>query len=268
MIIIGAIIVFLIIFAIGLSSVRQYKENKAKKLKEKMLSHRRTIQDIEQLLSEMDIFPKNPELIKLLNQRILRSLHRIKELSPKSNIAVNRQIEEIEQTIDELDNFKVLSQEQKITIPRDEKQQLTMLRCIKKLKIILKAERKHKAIDNNTLSTQSELLFNIHHKIVVESAQQRGETALQKKQWGSALHYFNKALHILNEGKEVDEYSEAKKVEITEKLDFIGQQMKQLELDAEKIKQDKAKKQKQSDEETKSSDDINIDVLFQPKQKW
>ncbi len=100
-------------------------------------------------------------------------------------------------------------------LPDNEQQLVSILQCIKKLRIILKSEQSKGALDAQTFTSEDNLLASLQLKINIESLVKRGTQAFSKEMLGSARQYFEKALQSLASSSVKSEYVAAKQAEVT-----------------------------------------------------
>ena len=146
------------------------------------------------------------------------------------------------------------SSEEVFIVPENEQQILTILQCIKKIRIILKSEQSKGILDAQTFTKEDQRLDAMQLKINIESLIKRGGQAQSKEMLGSSRQYFEKALQTLASHPLKTEYVATKQVEIANRLAGISDSLKNTNA------QDAAKKTK--------SEENDLDILFQPKKKW
>lgn len=139
-------------------------------------------------------------------------------------------------------------------LPDNEKQILSTLQCIKKLRAILKSEQTKGTLDPQTFTQEDQRLDAMQLKINIESLLKRGSQAQSKEMFGSARQYFEKALQTLANHSTKTEYTIAKNAEIAKLLEEITDSLKITNAS------DAAKKAK--------NEENDLDILFQPKKKW
>ena len=176
-----------------------------------------------------EILPENKQLVA-----------RVKEMETRVNASKSNKTE--------------AASEQSFTLPDSEQQLVSVLQCIKKLRITLKSEQSKGNLDPQTFTQEDNKLSAMQLKIGVETLQKRGMIAYQKEMLGSSRQYLEKALQTIAENPIQTEYCTVKKQEISNILEEITSALKNTNA------KDAAKKAK--------SEEDDLDLLFQPKKKW
>ena len=141
------------------------------------------------------------------------------------------------------------------SLPDNDRQVLELVKTLKKLKAILRAEHNKGKVDPSIFSQEEMRIDNLQLRINVESMITRARAACFMKQYGSSKQMVTKALNTLHtiKGQTPNDPFIARKVdEAKQLLDEI--------MGAQKHSEPSAPKQK------KEGDDL--DMLFQPKKKW
>jgi len=252
-IIIGLIIA-LIIFVVVVSAIQQHKEKQNAEKRTKVAKQKAIIDENEELLVNLANLPPNPSLVKILSKRSLNAANLMLELMPSTK-GIKKRVDELkiryEAATDLATNKK---SEDNFILPDNDQQILAILQCIKKLRTTLKSEQNKGFLDAQTFTEEDNRLDAMQLKISIESLVKRGSQAQSKEMLGSARQYFEKALQTLAKHPLKTEYVSTKQTEITKQLADITDSLKTTNAS------DAAKKAKDEENE--------LDVLFQPKQKW
>ncbi|MBL0711486.1 MAG: FeoB-associated Cys-rich membrane protein [Colwellia sp.] len=252
--IIVGLIIALIIFVVVVSAIQQHKEKQEAEKRVKIAKQKAIIDESEELLLNLSNLPSSPSLAKILNRRSLNAAKIMQELMPDTNGIKNR-IQELTSRFEaSKDLAKNQTDDEVFMLPDNEQQVLTVLQCIKKLRVTLKSEQTKGVLDAQTFTKEDQRLDAMQLKINIESLVKRGSQAQSKEMLGSARQYFEKAIQTLAKHPLKTEYVAAKQSEISEKLSSITDSLKSTNA------QDAAKKAKNEENE--------LDVLFQPKKKW
>jgi hypothetical protein len=141
-----------------------------------------------------------------------------------------------------------------ISLPDNDKQIISMIQGIKKLRTILRAEHARGNIDTQQVVQEDRRLESLQLRINVESQIKRGNQAKSNHMLGSARQCFEKALITLSNASHVDEYVNSKRIEVNQILADIAEELKEGNL-----------RDRQKKAEAENND---LDVLFAPKRKW
>ncbi len=250
-----SIIVVLIIFVVVVTAIQQHKEKLEAEKRINVARQKAIIDEDEELILSLTNLPPNPGINKILNLRSLNAVKAIKALTPEKK-SLNSLIKDLTSRIqlaqDTMD--KTTSTENKFTLPDNEKQTIVILQCVKKLRVVLKSERNKGVISPELFKKEDQYLEIIQLKINVESLMNRGMQAKNKQMIGSARQYYEKALLTLSKSPSTNEYITKKKAEIGTLLTSLAKSLKSVNA------QDAATKAK--------SEENELDIIFQPKQKW
>jgi len=252
-IIIGLIIA-LILFVVVVSAVQQHKEKQNAEKRTQVAKQKAIIDENEELLVNLTNLPSNPNLVKILSKRSLNAAKVMLELMPETK-GIKKRIHELKTRYEAATDLATNKKsEDNFILPDNDQQILAMLQCIKKLRTTLKSEQSKGVLDAQTFNEEDNRLDAMQLKISIESLMKRGSQAQNKEMLGSARQYFEKALQTLAKHPLKTEYVATKQTEITAQLAGITDSLKTTNAS------DAAKKAKDEENE--------LDVLFQPKQKW
>tara|TARA_R110002167_G_scaffold328713_1_gene535225 strand:- start:93450 stop:94217 length:768 start_codon:yes stop_codon:yes gene_type:complete len=252
--IIVGLIVTLIIFVVVVSAIQQHKEKLAAEKRAKVAKQKAIIDESEELILNLVNIPSSPNLVQILNKRCLNAAKIMQKLMPEVNGLKNK-INELSVRLEAAEDLAASqNNDENFILPDNEKQILSTLQCIKKLRAILKSEQTKGALDPHTFTQEDQRLDAMQLKINIESLIKRGSQAQSKEMFGSARQYFEKALQTLANHSTKTEYTMAKNAEIAKLLEEITDSLKITNAS------DAAKKAKNEENE--------LDILFQPKKKW
>jgi hypothetical protein len=253
--IIIALIIALVIIVVAVSAIQQHKEKQEKEKRAKAAKQKAIIDESEELILNLANLPSNPNIINILNRRSLNAAKAMKSIHPESK-QVRSKVDELEARLSasqDLASSQSTNEEQFI-LPDNEQQLVSILQCIKKLRLTLKSEQSKGALDAQTYTQEDQKLDAMQLKIGVESLLKRGNMAYQKEMLGSARQYFEKALQTLSSHPLQSEYITSKKAEVESQLTEITTALQSTNA------KDAAKKAKDQEDD--------LDLLFQPKKKW
>ncbi len=253
--IIVGLIITLIIIVVVVSSIQQHKEKLEAEKRTNVAKQKAIIDESEELILNLANLPSNPNTVKILNRRSLNAAKTMQELMPEVK-GIKKRVQELKSRLkasEDLAESQTASDEN-FRLPDNEQQLVSILQCIKKLRIILKSEQSKGALDVQTFTSEDKILASLQLKINIESLVKRGTQAFTKEMLGSARQYFEKALQSLASSSVKSEYVVAKQAEVTQKLEDITDALKNTNA------KDAANKAKSEEDE--------LDLLFQPKKKW
>lgn len=252
--IIVGLLIALILFVVVVNAIQQHKEKQEAEKKTKVAKQKAIIDESEALLLNLGNLPSSPNLVKMLNKRSLNAAKAMQVLRPEAK-GIKSTIQELSARLEAAEDLAAnQSNEETFNVPDNDQQILSILQCIKKIRTTLKSEQSKGVIDAQTFTKEDHRLDEMQLKINIESLVKRGSQAQSKEMLGSARQYFEKAIQTLATHPIKSEYVATKQSEITNQLAVIKDSLKNTNA------QDAAKKAK--------SEENELDVLFQPKQKW
>jgi len=252
--IIVGLIVALIIFVVVIGAVQQHKEKQEAEKRTKVAKQKAIIDESEELIINLGNLPSSPNLVKILNKRALNAAKAMEAIMPDVK-GIKSRIQELNARLEAAEDLAAnQSSDDAFMMPDNEQQILTILQCIKKIRVTLKSEQSKGTLDAQTFTQEDHRLDAMQLKINIESLIKRGNQAQSKEMLGSARQYLEKALQTLVTHPIKTEYVATKQSEITDQLANITDSLKSTNA------QDAAKKAK--------SEENELDVLFQPKKKW
>lgn len=253
--IIVGLIIALIIIVVVVTSIQQHKEKLEAEKRVKVAKQKAIIDESEALIFNLANLPNNPNIVKILNRRSLNAAKTMQELMPEVK-GIKKRVQELKYRLkaseDLADNQAGV--DESFILPDNEQQLVSILQCIKKLRVLLKSEQSKGALDAQTFTAEDKKLASMQLKINIESLVKRGTQAFNKEMLGSARQYFEKALQSLANSTVKNDYVAAKHAEISQQLEDISDALKNTNA------KDAAKKAK--------SEENELDLLFQPKKKW
>jgi hypothetical protein len=253
--IIIALIIALIIIVLAVGSIQQHKAKQEKDKRAKAAKQKAIMDESDELMIQLANLPPNPNLVNILNRRSLNAAKLMCSIIPDSK-PFKRKVDEIEARLkaSQDQSSSQSSQDDTFILPDNEQQLVSILQCIKRLRITLKSEQSKGALDAQTFTHEDQKLDAMQLKIGVESIIKRGKIAYEKEMLGSARQYFEKALQTLSSHPLQTEYVTNKKTEVEVQLSEITDALKSTNA------KDAAKKAKDQEND--------LDMLFAPKKKW
>lgn len=255
MFIIIGLIVALILIVVVISAIQQHKEKIEQEKRAKVAKHKAIIDETEELILGLALLPENPNIVTILNLRSLNAAKQMSQEMPEMK-GIKSRVQELESRLKASKEMASNHQakEESFVLPENEQQLVQILQCIKKLRLVLKSEQSKGALDAQNFMAEDGRLDALQLRINIESLVKRGNAAYSKEMIGSARQYYEKAMQTLSAHSTNTEYVQAKKAEISDKLEQITAELKNTNAE------DRAKKAKNEEDE--------LDVLFQPKKKW
>lgn len=247
------LIIALIVLAVGVNAYQQHRQRLELEKRQKIARYRNIFEESETLLANAGAFPVGRNLIYVLYARAYEALRELVELSP-GNIRYQERLRECEDIMSNLkskdapttgtDNF---------TLPEDDKQIISMIQSLKKLRAVLKKEHHRGRVETKHFHEEDRRLEFTQLRITVESLERRADAALKSNLTGSARQYYEKALSTLRAQSYSNEYITEHKSSIENTLEQITTSLRETNS------RDAAERAKNSNE---------LDELFQPKKKW
>ena len=188
----------------------------------------------------------------MLLKRIAFTLRAMVELEPGAR-DIKQRLQETEKRLGEQGNTDSLPAES-VTLPDNDQQLIGMIKGIKKLRMVLRAEHARGNVDTQIVIQEDKRLEILQLRINVESQIKRGNQARSNNMLGSARQYFEKALASLGNTPHQDEYVLMRKSEVIQVLEDIATQLKEGNVRDREKKEEKENK--------------DLDELFAPKRKW
>lgn len=210
----------------------------------------------EELISSAHHIPYSKELLVCLNRRILNALQGMAELSPKDS-SLKQRVENVSTQIAQLQNSQNAQESTTFKVPVNDKQALTMLKLVKRLRDTLQSEHNKGRLDTQTYVAENARLESMQIRINIENVIKRAKESVQRGQSGTAKQLLRKGIDAL--ATKNDSYSQ----QATEKL-------QQMLDDLEQSQQDKQAEHLQALEERKREKGPEIDDIFGggEKKKW
>ncbi len=246
------LVIALLVISVIMNAVQQHKERLATLKRAEYSKLRAMLEDTEEILLNAANVPLTPGTIKMLLNRIAYTLKAMVELEPNSRDLKNR-LTDTEKRINEMGNV-TSSHNENISLPDNDKQIISMIQGIKKLRTILRGEHARGNVDTQLVVQEDRRLENLQLRINVESQIKRGNMARSNHMLGSARQCYEKALATLANATTIDEYVQSRKNEVNSILADIAEELKEGNM------RDRQKKLE--------AENNDLDVLFAPKRKW
>ncbi|KJZ00700.1 MULTISPECIES: hypothetical protein [Pseudoalteromonas] len=246
------LIVALIVIAVWVSAVQQHKEKQEAQRRQELAKQKKIIEETEEVLVNSVNIPLSNNVMMILYRRIHDALAAMVELSPSSkelksrlNDAKTRLTSGVDESANMGENF---------ALPDHDKQLISLIQGIKKLRTIMRSEHSKGKIDTPVFMQEDKTFERLQLKINIESQIKRGVAARNANMVGSARQYFEKAYATITALNYSDDYVTNKKNQLEDYLNEISSELKASNASARKKREEEEK------------DDL--DVLFAPKKKW
>lgn len=252
LILIGA----LLLLVIGINVIQQQKERAETERRTELARQRAIIDETETVLSCTGMFPCSTNIVLILYKRVQEALSLSVSLGGNQATDYQRRLQDINAQIETLNNgTKQNPSVESFRLPDTDKQILTLVQVLKKLKAILRAEHNKGKIDPTIFAQEEARIDSLQLRINVDSMLSRARSASFMKQYGSSKQMVTKALATLHTIKAM-----------TPNDPFITKKVDEAKILLDEIMG--AQKQATPNAPRPKNDDDDIDVLFQPKKKW
>ena len=247
-----SLIIALIVIAVIVNAIQQHKERLATLKRAEFSKLRTTLEDTEELIVNSANVPLSAAISQMLLKRIAFTLRAMVELEPGAR-DIKQRLQETEKRLGEQSSSDSLPSES-VTLPDNDQQLIGMIKGIKKLRMVLRAEHARGNVDTQVVIQEDKRLEILQLRINVESQIKRGNQARSNNMLGSARQYFEKALTALGNTPHQDDYVMMRKSEVIQVLEDIATQLKEGNV------RDREKKEEKENQD--------LDALFAPKRKW
>jgi len=212
-----------------------------------------TIDDTENLLGRITNIPVTKGLMLILHNRILETHKAIQQIN--NDRAISAQVNDRQNLIESIGNSFKSQGLDSFQLPGDDREVLQMVQLLKKLKAVINNEHKRGRINPEVFASEIKRADLMQIRININSIIKRAKIALDANQSGSARSYLEKAIKTL---KAINSEGDT----------FVSERLEEASIllgSLDKVRQDKADRQKAAADEKSSTD---LDIIFQPKKKW
>ncbi|RTE87536.1 MULTISPECIES: hypothetical protein [Gammaproteobacteria] len=237
--------------AVGVNAIQQHKQKTDLERRQQLLRYRGVLDQTEDLIAVCSDFPLGKSIVQVLRVRARDALKLLVDIQPKSNDLKTR-LDEYEQAIAAYNPEDKGLLLESFTVPEGDKQIVTMIKALKRIRQTLRAEHGRNRVDSQTFHEEETRIEKLLIKISVESLVRRGDNAKKSNMLGSARQYYEKAVKMLGDTAVTDDY-------VTEKAHYIDTQLEEIMSQLRDSNAADAKKRNKKDD---------LDELFQPKKKW
>ncbi|NKF52467.1 hypothetical protein G3R49_18065 [Shewanella sp. WXL01] len=247
----------LLLLIIGFSIIQQQKERAEAERRQEIARQRAIIDETEAVLSNTGMVPCSSNIIMVLYKRIQDALAQsIGYATGQTKSDYERRLSDLRNQIQTMQAAPTPAPAiENFRLPDNDKQILELVKTLKKLKAILRAEHNKGKVDPTIFAEEELRIDSLQLRINVDSMITRARAACFMKQYGSSKQMVTKALNTLHTIKAQTPNDPF----IAKKVDEAKQLLDEI-MGAQKHSQPEAPKPK------KEGDDL--DMLFQPKKKW
>ncbi|MDD8059678.1 MULTISPECIES: hypothetical protein [Shewanella] len=253
LILIGA----LLLLIIGFSIVQQQKERAEAERRIEVARQRAIIDETDAVLSNTGMAPCSSHIMLVLYRRIQDALEQsLNHASGQLKSDYERRLGDIKAQITTVSNSpSQVPAVENFRLPDNDRQILELVKTLKKLKAILRAEHNKGKVDPTVFAEEEMRIDNLQLRINVESMISRARAASFMKQYGSSKQMVTKALNTLHTIKAQ-----------TPNDPFIARKVDEAKQLLDEIMGAQRRTEPSTPAPKKEGDDI--DMLFQPKKKW
>ncbi|GGW63720.1 hypothetical protein [Alishewanella tabrizica] len=246
------LVIALVIIAITVNVVQQHRDRMQALKRAEFTKLRHALEETEEILVNAANVPLSVGLSLMLLRRLVYLLKAMVELEPGMR-DLKQRLDDTEKRVAELAKTPASSPENP-TLPDNDQQLIAMIKGIKKLRTMLRAEHARGNVDTQLVIDEDRRLDLLQLRINVESQVKRGKNARASNMLGSARQYFEKALNYLSNTNHQNDY-------INNRLSETRTALEEITLE---LKQGNARDVEKRGEK----DNKDIDDLFAPKRKW
>ncbi|MFT2092606.1 hypothetical protein [Paraglaciecola sp. 2405UD69-4] len=251
--IIIVLIVSLVLIGVIVNAMQQHKNRIETERRAEASKQKAIIENTEVALKAAEGIPFTQRLLFIMKRRILIATKALQNTTDDPN-RYNQQIKGVEEELKAIDIAQPPPPEEKFKLPQADKQVIQLIKGIKTLRALLRAEFKKGRLESRVFLSEDKLLERLQLRANVDTLIRRGDIALKKEQIGSARQCLEKAIGALSSQPVQDEYIMARKRQLQDKLSDIENNLKQANSE------DVAQRQE--------SERNELDELFAEKKKW
>lgn len=246
------LVIALVVIAVIVNAIQQHKERLATLKRAEFSKLRTMLEDTEELIVNSANVPLSAAISQMLLKRITFTLRAMVELEPGAK-DIKQRLQETEKRLSETPPTESTLSES-IALPDNDQQLIGMIKGIKKLRTVLRAEHVRGNVDTQVVIQEDKRLEVLQLRINVESQIKRGNQTRSNNMLGSSRQYYEKALTALSATPHQDDYVLTRKSEVIQALEDIATQLKEGNVRDREKKEEKENK--------------DLDELFAPKRKW
>ena len=247
-----AVLLFLVI---GYNIVLQYKRKAETEKRQIIVKHRQVIEEAEELLLNSTSLPYSKVLTLVLHSRMHDSLAATLQLAPDLP-QVRQRLSNVRTQMAQLKEAPNHTEEKAFNSPNSEREAIVLLKQIKKVRAVLRAEHAKSKVNTQTFVIEDRKLELMQLNVNIDNLLKRAYEARATRQFGSCKQLLRKGIDTLSNINDKNEALTTKQQTLISLLNEVNEQLSQASSDDLKDRQEK--------EDEKNE----LDLLFQPKQKW
>ena len=247
-----AVLLFLVI---GYNIVLQFKRKAETEKRQIIIKHRQVIEEAEELLLNATSLPYSKILTLLLHSRMHDSLAATLQMDP-SLPQVRQRLTNVKAQMAQLKEAPAQVEEKMFRSPNSDREAIVLLQQIKKIRAVLRAEHAKSKVNTQTFVIEDRKLELMQLNVNIDNLLKRAYEARATRQFGSCKQLLRKGIDTLNNINDKNESLLNKQQTLTSFLNEVNEQLSQASSDDLKDRQEKKEKKNE------------LDLLFQPKQKW
>lgn len=247
-----AVLVFIVI---GYNIVLQYKRKAITEKRQAIIKHRKIIEEAEELLLNSTSLPYSRVLTMVIHKRIYDSLIAILQLD-SSLQQVRQRLANVRSQIEQIKANPSAAEQTNFRSPSTDREAIILLQQIKKVRSVLRSEHAKSKVNTQAFILEDRKLELMQLNVNIDNLLKRAFEARAGRQFGSAKQMLRKGIDILNTISDKTEFLNNKYNGMVSLLNEINEQLSQAS--------DEDLKERQEKEDEKNE----LDLLFQPKQKW
>ncbi|CAG9296521.1 DNA repair protein [Celerinatantimonas diazotrophica] len=244
----------LLFLVIGYNIALQYKQKQQADQRIAISRQKVIISESEDLLLNSARIPYSKEMMTVLHKRIMYALEQIKKIDPEVK-GLHERLNASQNQLTQIQNRNYESPTH-LRMPDNDTEALQMLKVIKRLRAVIRSEHSRGRIATPIFVAEDRRLELMTLKVNIENTIKRAAESQAVRQWGTARQLLNKAITIVSNLSDRDEYLEQRLAYMHQMNDEMSERLKKVQTQQ---KEEKAKDLKEQDE---------LDMLFQPKKKW
>lgn len=252
MIIAIAVLLFLMI---GYNIILQYKRKAETEKRLIIIKHRKIIEDAEELLINATSLPYSKVLTLVLHSRMRDSLTAILQLDP-SLPQVRQRLTNVKSQMAQLKEMPAQIEDNMFRSPNSDREAIVLLQQIKKIRAVLRVEHAKSKVNTQTFVIEDRKLELMQLNVNIDNLLKRAYEARATRQFGSCKQLLRKGIDTLNNINDKNESLITKQQNLVSLLNEVNEQLTQASSDDLKDRQEKENEKNE------------LDLLFQPKQKW
>ncbi|MDX2319110.1 MAG: DNA repair protein [Moritella sp.] len=247
-----AVLLFLVI---GYNIILQFKRKAETEKRQIIIKHKQVIQETEELLLNATSLPYSKVLTLVLNSRMHDSLTSALQMDPGLP-QIRQRLTNVKAQMAQLKEAPGQSEEKMFRSPNSDREAIVLLQQIKKIRAVLRAEHAKSKLNTQTFVIEDRKLELMQLNVNIDNLLKRAYEARATRQFGSCKQLLRKGIDTLNSINDKNEVLTSKQQTLVSLLSDVNEQLTQASSDDLKDRQEK--------EDEKNE----LDLLFQPKQKW